>query len=217
MSDTSTLNTILAVLGALGGGGVLVAAMSGWLGKLWADRILANEKAKWEFQLSHYRAASEQSLARLNSELDLHARNTHLKFSKLHEERLKFLAEIYRSLTEVYLRVKRCVEPDFFGRKKPAEAELLADALAAYDDFRIKFEVNKIYLPQDVEAKLQHFMYSSVKSLDEYRAYSERVANRGWSADSFNDLAASWHASLLPELVQAREAVSNSFREMLAA
>lgn len=217
MTEVAAFNTVVAVLGALGGGGVLVAAMSGWLGKLWADRILATEKGKWELQLAHYRAASEQSLTQLKSDIELHAKNSHLKFSKLHDERLKVLAEVYRCLSNLYLHVKHCVEPDFFGRRKPTEAELLGVALTSYDEFKVLFEVNKIYLPRAVEDKLHYFIYTSVKSLDEYRAHAKRVDQEGPVLESFTKLAASWHASLLPELVAAREAVSNAFREILAA
>jgi hypothetical protein len=216
MSELSTFNTIIAVLGSLGGGGLLVAAMSGWLGKLWADRILASEKAKWELQIAHYRTVSEQSLTQMKSEMELQSKNAHLKFSKLHEERLKVLGDNYRALSNLYLNVKHCVEPEFFGRKKPPEAELLATALTSYDEFKVFFELNKIYLPRDVEDKLQNFVYTSVKSLDEYRAHVDRLANGGHHPTSFNTLANSWHVSLLPELNAARESVSNAFRQLLS-
>jgi hypothetical protein len=165
MSNPEVFSIIIAVLGSLGGGGALVAAMSGWLGKVWADRTLATEKAKWEIQLAHYRTASEQSLAQLKTDIELQAKNSHLKFSKLHDERLKVLAESYGLLSRVYLNSKRCVEPDFFGRKKPDESELLKIALDSYDEFRVHFELKKLYLPRVVEEKLHKFTYTLVNSL----------------------------------------------------
>lgn len=40
------MELIPTILGSLGGGAVIALALSRWLGKVWADRILANSKAK---------------------------------------------------------------------------------------------------------------------------------------------------------------------------
>ncbi len=211
MTDNAAFNTILTVLGTLGGGGALV----GWLGKLWADRFLAAEKARWEFQLAHYRIASEQFIAELKSNVELQAKNSHLKFAKLHEERLRILAECYSLLSDVYLNATRCVEPDLFGRDKPPAKELLGSAIISYDELKSYFERHKLYFPVAVEATLQHFIYASAKSLDEYRVYADALESDGWSSERYNKLALKWHASLLVDLKAARDAVSSAFRSMI--
>lgn len=67
--------TALAVLASIGGGAAIVVACSTWLGKVWADRFMANETAKYEAELARLRAdleaANAQSLARLAQELDI--------------------------------------------------------------------------------------------------------------------------------------------------
>jgi len=45
-----------AVILALGGGGVLVFALSSWLGKVWATRIAQAEKARFANDLETYKA-----------------------------------------------------------------------------------------------------------------------------------------------------------------
>ena len=195
----------------------MVAGMSGWLGKLWADRYLANEKSKWELELAHYRASAERSLATTKAELELQAKNSHLKFSRLHEERLKVLAECYRLLSDVFLDCTRCIEPDLFGRKKPIEADLLLAALGSYDAFRRYFELNKLYFSVPIERQLQSFVFAAAKSLDEYRVYVGRIGSTGWTAADYNELALKWHTSLFADLKSSREVVSNAFRSVLEA
>jgi len=41
-----------AILVALGGGGAIVLLMSSWLGKVWANRILESEKAKFQTEFA---------------------------------------------------------------------------------------------------------------------------------------------------------------------
>ena len=43
MAVDSVWNTALAVIGSLGGGGAIVLALSGWIGKIWANRIMKND------------------------------------------------------------------------------------------------------------------------------------------------------------------------------
>ncbi|MBU4455137.1 hypothetical protein KJ586_01330 [Patescibacteria group bacterium] len=44
-----------AVITSLGGGALLVLASSSWLGKIWADRILERERAKYQKDIEHYK------------------------------------------------------------------------------------------------------------------------------------------------------------------
>lgn len=43
--------TIFGILGSVGVGGAIVAWLSSWLGKVWADRLMVEEKAKYEKEL----------------------------------------------------------------------------------------------------------------------------------------------------------------------
>ena len=50
-SWTDVLKIVSGVIAALGGGGFIVAGLSSWLGKVWANRLMAEEKAKYEKEL----------------------------------------------------------------------------------------------------------------------------------------------------------------------
>ena len=43
--------TIFGILGSVGVGGAIVAGLSSWLGKVWADRLMAKETAKFREDL----------------------------------------------------------------------------------------------------------------------------------------------------------------------
>ena len=51
ISWTEVLKIALGVIAALGGGGAIVAGLSSWLGKVWADRLMVEEKVKYEKEL----------------------------------------------------------------------------------------------------------------------------------------------------------------------
>lgn len=56
MSTTAAFEVASAVIISLGGGAVLVLLMSGWLGRIWADRLMRNEKAQHDKALAELAA-----------------------------------------------------------------------------------------------------------------------------------------------------------------
>ena len=50
-SWTDVIKIVAGVIAALGGGGAIVAGLSSWLGKVWADHLMAEEKVKYEKEL----------------------------------------------------------------------------------------------------------------------------------------------------------------------
>jgi hypothetical protein len=82
MSTEEIWKTAFAILTALGGGGAIVAALSSWLGKLWAEKLMAREKNKYEAELTELRSklerSNQESLTRLQTELGIF-KDTYLK------------------------------------------------------------------------------------------------------------------------------------------
>ena len=60
MTFQEILNIALTILGSIGIGGVIVLALSSWLGKVWANRIMDSEKQKYEKELTNLRADLER-------------------------------------------------------------------------------------------------------------------------------------------------------------
>ena len=51
ISWTDVLKIVSGMIAALGGGGFIVTSLSSWFGKIWAERFMAEEKAKYEKEL----------------------------------------------------------------------------------------------------------------------------------------------------------------------
>jgi len=73
---------------SLGGGGAIVALLSSWLGKVWANRLMEADRARYATDLERVRAdlmrKSEIELSSIKNELEI-LRTKHLKghFDKL--------------------------------------------------------------------------------------------------------------------------------------
>jgi len=76
------LQTALVVLGSIGAGGAIVLGLSGWLGKVWATRLMDKERARHATDLERLRASLETEtrgrIASIESELAV-SRDKHLK------------------------------------------------------------------------------------------------------------------------------------------
>lgn len=53
---------ICKVIGSIGGGAVIVIGLSSWLGKIWAERILAKDKKKYETEIETVKAKFVEEL-----------------------------------------------------------------------------------------------------------------------------------------------------------
>lgn len=75
MTVSDALQVAAAVLLSLGGGGAIVLSLSSWLGKLWADRLMQEEKSRHEKELEDLRSdlqrKNEAALAELRAALDI--------------------------------------------------------------------------------------------------------------------------------------------------
>jgi hypothetical protein len=56
VSIKDVFETALAVLGSIGGGGLIVWRLSGWLGKVWAERLMERERQDYRKELERLRA-----------------------------------------------------------------------------------------------------------------------------------------------------------------
>jgi len=69
-----------AVIISTGGAGAILFGLSSWLGKVWANRILENEKAKHRVELEEFKAQLSQA---------------NIRYTKLHEKRAEIISEFY--------------------------------------------------------------------------------------------------------------------------
>lgn len=93
MTIHQIFESVGVVIVSLGGAGVLITAFSGWLGKVWAERALQDERAK-----------NENLLEQLKKELDLLKQKEltrHLDKLTVYREVIVLISEMLRELEAV--------------------------------------------------------------------------------------------------------------------
>jgi hypothetical protein len=97
MSLADVWHVALAVLTSLGGGAVIVLALSSWLGKVWANRLMERERAKYAEELERLRSSLERTNRLLQGEIEktIFVGKTHF------ETEFKALSEIWRRVAQV--------------------------------------------------------------------------------------------------------------------
>lgn len=87
-----------AVLVSTGCGGAIIFGLSSWLGKVWANRILENEKAEHSKELEKYKKELAEELEHVKSFND----------KALHVSKAQYDNE-YRIYTEIWDKLHECV------------------------------------------------------------------------------------------------------------
>ncbi len=131
-----------ALLTSLGGGAVIIFALSSWLGKVWAKRILAEEAHK--LQVIRDANASELQMLRDKSQV---------RFSRLHEKQAMLIGELYEKLYTLDHRLRQVKARIYLGTKtkrNPDVAGLLEEFRQKRTEFREYFKRNVIYFSEDL-------------------------------------------------------------------
>ncbi len=110
MSWQEVLAVGTVVLGSLGGGGVIILGLSGYLGKLWADRLMETERSRHQQRLEELRAGlqatNEKALAEMRTDLEIY-RDRHLKTHRDKVEVYRMGADIIATILANFDRASR--------------------------------------------------------------------------------------------------------------
>jgi len=135
------IQTALAILGSVGIGGAIVAALSSWLGKVWAERLMAKESAKYR-----------EELERLTKQLE----------RKNYVSKVRFDAEfaIYRELCALTDEMERAVYMlfpagvDHLPKDEDSQREIFAqrykNASSAYFNASKSLSKNSAFIPKEI-------------------------------------------------------------------
>jgi hypothetical protein len=143
------LEFLATVFGALGGVAVVIYGLSGWLGKVWANRIL------------------EQQRADLQTLIDGHR----IRLDSLQERRGKLIAELYEKLHRVDYGVRKVdywVSQDLLSPDKDWIAKASIDLTEHLNDLREHFEIHQIYFSENLCKLLRVAIDSSYEISDTY-------------------------------------------------
>jgi len=118
MTFEETIKVATTILLSLGGGGAIVFALSSWLGKIWAERMMAQERAKFERELAELQSKLEKEnqecISRLRTELEIY-RDTFLKTHNDKIETYRFVFGVVSDLLADVDLVRRGKKPEGDG------------------------------------------------------------------------------------------------------
>jgi len=200
MNET-IMNTIGTIIANLGGGAVIILALSSWLGKVWAKRILNNEieEIRNKFKIIE----SEHSI----------------KFSSLHSKRGEVIAEIYSLLSEVEIKSRILATPILESGERSKEETYIETASLINDLFE-KFNKYKIYLSEDTCEKIDDFINKSNIPMGFFRVI-QHTQNQDPTGELFKKDISEKYMKVWEEVElkvpQARKAVEAEFRKILGA
>jgi cell division protein FtsB len=101
MDALEILKVGMAIIGSSGLAGMVIFGLSNWLGKLWANRLMENEKAAHQRELEKLRAelqqANEKDVSKLKSELEIY-KEKHLKG---HEDKITIYRMVADTVAEI--------------------------------------------------------------------------------------------------------------------
>lgn len=132
-----------AVVASLGGGGAIVMALSSWLGKVWANRILEAEKAAHQKEIESYKSELQKELEQLGA---LQDKALYISKSQYDNE--------FRIYREIWQKLHRCASasvrlypgyedlPTDEGEREKHQEEKYHHYAESYDDFSAAIEEN---------------------------------------------------------------------------
>jgi hypothetical protein len=135
MTFEDVAKIVLTVIASLGGGGAIVVALSSWLGKVWANRLMAAEQAKHSQDLEKLRAELTQA-----NQILLEAERA--KFSRELEE---WKAQLIRTNEENLSKLKSDLEIQRHSQIKEYQdkldiyrkvGDIVSDLLADFDVYK---------------------------------------------------------------------------------
>lgn len=174
------IESFWAILGGLGTGVLLVGALSSWLGKIWAERILSKDRAKYDRELESFRQKGDALLEKVRGKTE--------KEILVHKVQFEKEFEVYKSLWNalVILRdttvsLRGVLEWDVPGESEPDRIKRkMVGFHPAYDSFLELVERNRPFYAEEIYAKVKELIsntHSEVISFlrvgREYRSQEE--------------------------------------------
>jgi hypothetical protein len=112
-----------AILTSIGSASVIILLLSGWLGKVWANRIMESDRARHSQELEHLRVSlqteHEQLMSKIQTDLEIYRE----KFLKAHHDKLA----TYRLGTDIVASILADLDRHRAGLMDPKEGPLIVE------------------------------------------------------------------------------------------
>ena len=154
MTIADVFATAAAVLLSVGGGGAIVFALSSWLGKVWANRILEREKATLARELEAAKRLYNDEIEKVRAELQKGTFEHQTRFTWYHQKKAELIANVYRLMNDAIERVKDMVSPLQFGGDD-ARQKRIDETIKIYNELAAEYYGKKIFLEKEICEKVE--------------------------------------------------------------
>jgi hypothetical protein len=219
MTFLEILKIALAVIASLGGGGAIVFGLSGFLGKLWADRALETQKqeyARLNISFTHQlELASKQVQAELDRVGHLHKLRTESEFEKL--------SELWKTVARLRVAFRCLPHTPYDSRSVDKEfhhQSCLKWSTQFFESWRAAFELwneEALSIPKDIflmEAKLMLIANDELDLVFKFRDPFDGTAPELSTEKALNDFLAQ-RSKRVEEFNQKSEDLLSKIREHL--
>ncbi len=194
MTIADAWNVASAVLVSLGGGGLIVAAFSNWLGKVWADRLMQRDLARHAEELEKLRSNLEQSQRLLQGEIEktLFVTKTHF------ETEFQILREIWQEVSVVRASMAQLRPKIGIVDVRQTKEERLAECFHAYVPDVLKLihtvDHNSPFYPKEICETLDQLVRVAIRERDDIAVSGDQdtlsLAGRNRGQENFNQYLA---------------------------
>jgi hypothetical protein len=170
MTPSEIWQTAGAVLASLGGGATIVLAMSTWLGKVWANRILAKDRARYSKEIEGLKADLDRTARLFQGEIDktLFVTKTHF------ETEFRSLRRIWKHVATVRSRMNRLREVPTANTLEE-QVQLHIESFAVFMDevngLRMAIDDNSPFYSQELYMALDELLRLAQTERDDVRFY----------------------------------------------
>ena len=138
MTWTEVFRAISATLASVGSAGIIFFALSSWLGRVWASRILEKERSQYAKDLAEHTA-----------DLDKLKKEHEVIFTNLHEKRATVIEELYSRLVETDDAFHSIIKP-FQDDSEPSLKNKFSTFVKAYNEYYYFFQKKRVYFSPSV-------------------------------------------------------------------
>jgi hypothetical protein len=209
------LEIAASVIVSLGGGGAIVFALSGYLGKIWADRALEKQRqqnTQLNLEFTHQLGLVTELR---KSEYQMRAAEHQVRFARLHETRATAIAEMYECLVDAEQDGRRFVTGEGTFTGTPEQKEARQKIQTTMQDLHLFIEKRRIYLPAHMCAALQTHLDKMSSHIYKVGSYgSVRPATPELELTQHDVFVAAYRA-FFQEVPAARKVLEDEFRKIL--
>ena len=170
-----------AIMASLGGAGAIIFLLSGFLGKLWADRALEEHRHKYTTLSQQMQHDLDNASKRLQMELEtiglVHSIRTKEEFSRL-AALWKKLASLAVSLGAI-CGPRQDLGPTYEAGWRKYKDKLIENFENAAHDTQEFFYEEMIFIPEPIAMKAEHALSGPFRVLDYLDSVEDSSVNSG--------------------------------------